>query len=176
MKNQSCSMAKVVFINSILCVVAAVLGACASIPVGDDGPADANPAEGSSKGSPLTTDVAEIGYHEFMNSPELSESERSALLKIHTDTLRQSTQIKAEIARLKGQLFSMLVQHKKSQAEKDQMETIKRELVILNQKKMEIMFEALEKARVVFLKEPEKLKKIFKPFLMQKDDVLLRQQ
>jgi len=80
------------------------------------------------------------------NHPNLTEDQREKLLSLHKEVLLKSSQIREEAAKTKGVFFEALFSNQKNEKK---LTLLKRRLIKLNQRKMELMLTSMSRARKI---------------------------
>jgi len=95
-------------------------------------------------------EIAERTHNIILNHPSMTDQQREQMRKLFADVFGQTIQLRSEIGKLKGVLFKTLFDKGDHKAE---LKIIKSKLLAINQKKMDLMLDALDKSIVILGKE-----------------------
>lgn len=104
----------------------------------------AKPAEEPAAGA--LGSIAAHGVEAFMLSEKLTKEQKEKLLEIHGRTFRDSTQLRKDLAQAKVELFKTIAKGKYKSSEIDK---IKKRIIDIDQKRLQIMFKALEEVEAI---------------------------
>lgn len=92
---------------------------------------------------PATTpeEIARRGAYTFISTPGLTQDQRQKLMQVYTRTFFDAEDIRGEIGQSKSLIFKMLAS---PNYKKSELEALKTKIVELDQKRLRIMFQALE--------------------------------
>ena len=85
-------------------------------------------------------EIARRGANSFISAPGLTEVQRQKLMEVYTRTYLGAEEIRGQIGQSKSLLFKMVA---KSNYKSKEMEELRNKVVALDQKRLQIMFQAL---------------------------------
>ncbi len=94
----------------------------------------------SEKSAQTPDEIAKRGATNFISAPGLSEQQRQKLMDIYIRTYLGAEEIRGQIGQAKSLLFKMIA---KNSYKSKEMEELKAKVVGLDQKRLQIMFQAL---------------------------------
>jgi len=108
-------------------------------------------------------EIADKTHEIIMNHPSLNEKQRAEMQDLFAEVYRKNILIRSEIGKLKGVLFKTLFNPNRKEAE---MNVIKKRLLVANQRKMDTMLDALDKASKIIAKDKtkEELERLWRDF------------
>lgn len=86
------------------------------------------------------------GHQAILNSPGATKEQREKMLSLYSRTGQEIAAIRSEMGKLKGVLFRNLMNPKSKETD---LNVIKRRLSRLNQRKLDVMFDALADSRKI---------------------------
>ena len=131
-------MKKVLKSLSFVILIAALSG-CNSLSSREDKELDKKIAEERPAQSP--DDIARRGAMSFITAPGLTQDQRQKLMEVYTRTYLGAEAIRGEIGQSKSLLFKMIA---KNSYKSREMEQLRNKVVALDQKRLQLMFQALE--------------------------------
>lgn len=96
--------------------------------------------------------IEKIGHDAFMNAPGLTDAQKIKLSEIMKATFGEAQKIKLEIANQKVDLFEVITN---PAAQDSEVTKIKRKIVELDKKRLDLMFKSLDAVQKVVGKNPE---------------------
>lgn len=113
--------------------------------------------------APTPEAIAERGAQTFINAPGLSDEQKRKIMAIYIRTFNDAIAIRNEIGQAKSLLFKMAA---RSGFNSSEMESLKKRIVDLDQKRLKVMFKALEDVQAIvgLGKDKEELWKHFYDF------------
>lgn len=108
-------------------------------------------------------EIADRTHDIIMNHPSLTEKQRGEMQELFAEVYRKNILLRSEIGKLKGVLFKTLFNPNRKETE---LAVIKKRLLAANEKKMDTMLDALDKASKIIGKDKtnEELERIWKNF------------
>lgn len=97
--------------------------------------------------------IAARGAQTFLQAPGLTDEQRRKLLEIHTRVYAENSEVQAEIGKAKSLLFKSMISEKYDAA---LVSNLKKKIVNLDQRRLKIMFGALEDVEKVVGRGPDK--------------------
>jgi len=104
---------------------------------------------------PVITDragMASTAHAAFKNAPGLTDAQKIKLDEVLTSTFIEAAKLRAEFGKTKGALFEALVS---PTGTKKEVNVLKKRLVSLDQKRLDIMLKALEDTEKIIGKNPK---------------------
>jgi hypothetical protein len=119
---------------------------------------------------PLQTpgEIAIQGAKNFSETPGLSENQRLELLRINRETAEQAHAIQAQIGQTKSVLFEVLA---KPQYKKSEVEYLKNKLSKLDKKRLNLMFQSLDKVEKVLGRSSVDKKNLYEDMYLKEHQV-----
>jgi hypothetical protein len=102
--------------------------------------------------APGPGDLASLGHDAFLNAPGLTEAQKIKLSQIMKDTYGEATKVKTEIGKAKLVLFETITSPDYRQKDVD---VLKKKIVQLDKKRMDLMFASLDEVQKVIGRNPE---------------------
>jgi len=123
--------------------------------------------------APSPEAIAERGAQVFINAPNLSDEQKRKIMAIYIRTFNDAITIRNEIGQAKSLLFKLAAQ---SSFKSKEIESLKNRIVELDQKRLKIMFKALEDVQAIvgLGKDREEIWKHFYDFEYPKFDHVSR--
>lgn len=162
---------RILSLSSSLLLTALALGAAVGCTTAaekqDDKVMDAQVKSEAPAPSPEA--IAERGAQTFINAPNLSDEQKRKIMAIYIRTFNDAISIRNEIGQSKSLLFKMAAQ---SGFKSKEIEALKNRIVELDQKRLKIMFKALEDVQAIvgLGKDKEEIWKHFYDFEYPKVD------
>ncbi len=106
-------------------------------------------------------EIAEKSHDIILNHPSLTDKQRSEMRELFGEVFRKNIVLRSEIGKLKGVFFKTLFSRDRNEAE---MKVLKKRLLAANDKKMNLMLDALDKAYKILGKEgnPQQFERLFR--------------
>lgn len=106
-------------------------------------------------------EIAEKSHEIILNHPTLTDKQRGEMKELFAEVYRKNILLRSEIGKLKGVFFKTLFSRDKKEAE---MKVLKKRLLAANEKKMNLMLDALDKAYVILGKDgnPQNFERLFR--------------
>ncbi|MCM2282490.1 MAG: hypothetical protein NDI61_11670, partial [Bdellovibrionaceae bacterium] len=138
-------------LSLVLILTATLTGACSSAQHREEKRLDAQvKAEPSAEGPGA---IASRGAQMFVQAPGLTEEQKRRLLEIHTRVYTQNAEIRTEIGKAKSLLFRTLVSNTD---EPNTIAGLKKKIASLDQRRLNLMFQALDEVQQVVGRGPDK--------------------
>ena len=102
------------------------------------------------EGTRTQAELRQKGYQEILNSKKLSKAQREQMLKLYAETQMEVANVRQRMGKLKGVLFKTLFNPKSKESD---ISEVKARLGRLNDRKLDIMFDALASARNILGRE-----------------------
>lgn len=106
-------------------------------------------------------EIAEKSHDIILNHPTLTDKQRAEMKELFAEVYRKNIILRSEIGKLKGVFFKTLFSRDRKDAE---MKVLKKRLLTANEKKMELMLDALDKAYAILGKDgdPQHFERLFR--------------
>lgn len=106
-------------------------------------------------------EIAEKSHDIILNHPTLTDKQRAEMRELFAEVYRKNIVLRSEIGKLKGVFFKTLFSRDKKDAE---MKVLKKRLLAANEKKMDLMLDALDKAYKILGKDgdPQHFERLFR--------------
>lgn len=109
--------------------------------------------------------VAAKGMEAILTSKSLTEEQKKQLIHLHGEMAKNTFGIQEEISKLKGVLFETITAKPFDRAK---VNSLKKKIVNLNDKKMKNMFEALDKVQAIIgEKSDSDIQDFYRPFFWE---------
>ena len=86
------------------------------------------------------------GHSILLNHPDMTEEQRRKMKRVYAETMAKSQKIRMEMSKVKGVFFKQLF---KSTRNDKELRILRKKLIDLNEKKMDVMFDALYEAQTI---------------------------
>jgi hypothetical protein len=105
-------------------------------------------------------EIASRSHEIILNHPSLSNEQRKKMQELFADVYRKNIVLRSEIGKLKGVLFKTLFSRDRKESE---MAVLKRRLLASNEKKMNLMLDALDETYKILGKDtdPRQFERLF---------------
>lgn len=106
-------------------------------------------------------EIAEKSHEIILNHPSLTDKQRGEMRELFAEVYRKNIVLRSEIGKLKGVFFKTLFSRDRKEAE---MKVLKKRLLAANEKKMELMLNALDSANKILGKDgnPQQFERLFR--------------
>jgi hypothetical protein len=109
--------------------------------------------------------VAAKGIEAILTSKTLTDDQKKKLLEVHEKMSKEIFEIQDETSQLKGVLFETLTT---KPYDRPKVKALRKKLVVLNDKKMDKMFRALDKVQVILGENgDDRVQDFYRPFFWE---------